>query len=537
MKKTLAQLAAAAGMVVVAATTGLAQNNLGSDCGCPQVSSRPTKNLSTYCDVNGNLNTSTYLFCDTTYIVDTKVWVGAGKTLTVAPGTVVKGALTAVNTPQNSIVVMIGGKLVAEGTTTCPIVFTSANDPVNGTYPVGTRGDWGGIQMLGKAQLNRIAGTYGSTVCTAGQWVMEGLNNDARSIFGGGLTPDNHDNSGVLRYVSIRHAGGAVAANVELNGLSLGAVGDGTILENLEIISNDDDAIEFWGGTVNVKYTAAMFVNDDNFDMDDDYDGKMQFLFALKAPYSVASGGEAGFEWDGDDAALSAYGMYPSAVSTARSHPVIYNATVIGNFTTTGATGTGTTTGNPFGVSAKSDAEGEIYNSIFAGFNSAFNLQNNGTSDSSKVFYDQGLFKIACNTYIPDAVGFGASAQNVVFSGADSTKFFTTDNNIKATTIPGFDATFAINGTTNAVSDNIDVTPSPALTTSCFPAADGFFTPVNYRGAFDATKKPWLNKWALTSVINIIPGLSPCPTDLNADGFTNTSDFLIFVAQFNLACN
>lgn len=535
MKKTLAHFAAAAGMVVAAATSGLAQNNLGSDCGCPQVSSRPTKNLSTYCDANGNLLASTYLFCDTTYILDSKVWVGAGKTLTVAPGSVVKGAITGVGVPQNSVIVMRGGKMIAEGTTTCPIVFTSANDPMNGTYPVGTRGEWGGIQMLGSAQLARVGGTFGTTVCANGEWVMEGLNNDLRSVFGGGSTPNNTDNSGVLRYVSIRHAGGAVAANTELNGLSLGAVGSGTTIEHIEIVSNDDDGIEWWGGTVNCKYITNMFVNDDGFDMDMDYDGKLQFLFGLKAPSSVASGGESGFEWDGDESGSTWYGGYTSAVSNWRSHPVVYNATIIGNNSTTGATGTGTTSGNPFGVSFKSDAEGEIYSSIFTGFNAAFNLQSG--SDSSKILYDLNSVKIGCNTIIPNVNGVSATAANVAFTGADSTKFFTTDLNSRVASIAGFDATFNINGTTNVVSDNIDVVPTSNIATTCLPPADGFFTPANFRGAFEAGKKPWLNKWALTNVINIIPGLSPCPTDLNADGFTNTSDFLIFVAQFNLACN
>jgi hypothetical protein len=535
MKKILAQLAVTAGMVAAAGTMGFAQNNLGSDCGCPQVSSRPTKNLSAYCDVNGNLNTNTFLFCDTTYIIDTKVWVGANKKLSIAPGTVVKGAITGVGVPQNSIIIMRGGKIEAEGTTTCPIVFTSGNDPMNGTYPVGTRGDWGGIQILGSAQLARLGGTFGTTTTVNGEWVMEGLLNDPRSVFGGGSTPNNNDNSGILRYVSIRHAGGATAANTELNGLSLGAVGAGTTIEHIEIVANDDDGIEWWGGTVNCKYLTNMFVNDDGFDIDMDYDGKLQFLFGLKAPVSIAPGGESGFEWDGDEGSSTWYGGYTSAVSNWRSHPVVYNATIIGNNATVTATGTGFTTGNPFGVSFKSDAEGEIYSSIFTGFNSAFNLQSG--SDSSKILYDNNQVRIGCNTVIPNVNGVSATAANVIFSGADSSKFFGTDNNSRVASIAGFDATFNINGTTNVVSDNIDVVPTSNIATTCLPPADGFFTPANYRGAFEAGKKPWLNKWALTNVVNIIPGLSPCPTDLNADGFTNTSDFLIFVAQFNLACN
>lgn len=535
MKKLITKIAVAAGMVVAAGTMGFAQNNLGADCGCPSVSSRPTKNLSAYVDVDGNLLGNLYLFCDTTYILNDKVWVGSGKTLTIAPGTVIKGALTGVGVQQNSLVIMKGGKIIADGTTTCPIVFTSVNDPVNGTYPIGTRGEWGGIQILGNAQLARIGGVAiaGGGTTVNGEWLMEGLNADVRSKFGGGSTPNNSDNSGILRYVSIRHAGGAVAANVELNGLSLGAVGSGTTIENIEIVSNDDDAIEWWGGTVNMKYLNFMFVNDDGYDIDMDYDGKLQFLFGVKAPAAIAAGGESGFEWDGDEAASTWYGGYTSAVTNWRSHPVVYNATIIANGSNTGASGTGTTTGNPFGISFKSDAEGEIYNSIFAGFRGGVNFQS-ASGDSSYTNWINNVIKVQCNHWV--GCTFPASNANVQLTGADSSKFFA-DNNVNTNTIPGFDYSFNINGTTNVVSDNIDVVPSSNLATTCIAPADGFFTPVNFRGAFDATKKPWLNKWAYTSVINVIPGLAPCPTDLNADGQTNTSDFLIFVAQFNLSCN
>lgn len=538
MKNMIAKIAVAAGMVVAAGTTGFAQSNLGADCGCPAVASRPTRNLSFYADANGNqVPTNLYLSCDTTYILDSKLWVGSGKTITIAPGTVVKGAVSGANVPQNSLVIMIGGKIFASGTNTCPIVFTSINDNLNGAYPIGTRADWGGIQILGSAQLARIGGVAiaGGGTTVNGTWLMEGLNADPRSVFGGGSTPNNNDNSGVLRYVSIRHAGGAIAANVELNGLSLGAVGSGTIIENLEIVSNDDDGIEWWGGTVNGKYLNFMFLNDDGYDLDMDYDGKLQFLFGVKAPASIAPGGESGFEWDGDEGTSTWFGGYTSAVSTWRSHPVVYNATIIGNNATASATGTGTTTGNPFGVSFKSKAEGEIYSSIFTGFNAAFNLQS--STDSSKFLYDQNLIKIACNTVIPNANGISATVANVAITGADSVRFFGTDNNSRVASIAGFDASFNINGTTNAVSDNIDVVPNANIATTCTPPADGFFAPANYRGAFEAGKKPWLNKWAYTQVINVIPGLAPCPTDFNGDGITNTTDFLTFVSNFNLSCN
>lgn len=531
----IAKIAVAAGMVVAAGTTGFAQNNLGSDCGCPAVNTRPTRNLSFYTDVDGNqIPNNLYLSCDTTYILNDKIWVGNGKSITIAPGTVVKGVVTGPGVNQNSLIIMRGGKIFANGTSTCPIVFTSNNDNLSGSYPIGTRGDWGGIQILGRAQLARLGGVAiaGGGTTANGEWIMEGLAADPRSVFGGGASPINDDNSGVMRYVSIRHAGGSVAANVELNGLSLGAVGSGTTIENIEVVSNDDDGIEWWGGTVNGRYLNFMFLNDDGYDIDMDYDGKLQFLFGVKAPVAVASGGESGFEWDGDEGSSTWFGTYTSAVSTIKSHPVVYNATIIANGSNTGASGTGTTTGNPFGISMKSDAEGEVYNSIFTGFRGGVNLQ--GGADSSYVNWINNLVRIECNHWV--GCTFPGSNTNVQFTGSDSTKFFAAGN-VNTNSIPGFDYSFDINGTTNAVTNNIDVVPNSNLTTTCTPPADGFFTPANYRGAFEAGKKPWLNKWAYTQVISVIPGLAPCPTDFNGDGITNTTDFLTFVSQFNLSCN
>ena len=542
MKKLILKMTTAAAMLVAMSNVSNAQNNLGADCGCPTVSSRPVVNLGLRADVNGNLtDVNTILYCDTIYTIGAagnvaqKIYVSSGKTLTVNPGTVVKTYDTNVNSAASSLVVTRGGKINAAGSPTCGIVFTSILDNMDGTHPIGNRGEWGGVVVMGNAQVNRIAQTGAPTSTLDGEMFMEGLPvGDARSIYGGGATYNNNDNSGVVKYVSIRFAGVTIAANVELNGLSLGAVGSGTTIENIEIISNDDDGIEYWGGTVNVKYVKLMFVNDDGYDIDLNYDGKMQFLFALKAPAAIASGGESGFEWDGDEGTSTFYNNFSQASTGWRSHPVVYNATIIGNGSNTAATGTGTTTGNPFGISFKADAEGEIYNSIFTGFRGGVNMQ--AGSDSSKINYDLGLIKIGCNHFV--GCTFPASAANVQLSGADSVKFFTTDNNVNTNSIADFDYSFAITSSaTNPVTDNIDVVPSSNLSTVCTPPSDGFFTPANFRGAFEAGKKPWLNKWAYTSIVNVTPGLAPCPTDFTGDGVTNTSDFLIFVAQFNLSCN
>ena len=132
--------------------------------------------------------------------------------------------------------------------------------------------------MLGRAQVNNIV----SGVNT-GEGVIEGFpSNTSLATFGGGTSPNNSDNSGILRYVSIRFGGFEFAPNEEINGLTLGGVGSGTIIENVEVFSNSDDGVEFFGGTVNTKNIAVAFCHDESFDIDQGHSGFHQFWFSIQ---------------------------------------------------------------------------------------------------------------------------------------------------------------------------------------------------------------------------------------------------------------
>lgn len=556
MKKLITRIALAASAVFALATTSFAQTNLGADCGCPSVSSRPTVLLSSLAAVGGTTDgeltaTNTILDCSKLYILDKKIYVPSGKSLTINPGVVVKARSYSTADSATALTVSRGGKIFANGTENCQVVFTAEADPMDGTYALSNKGKWGGICVAGKATNNLKLANNGpfavgvaGKICVAdGLGTFEGFNStNYRDQFGADLnageTFDDNDNSGILTYLSIRHAGAILVLGGELNGLSLGSVGRGTTIDHIEIVSCADDAMEFWGGTVNVKNFATLFGNDDMFDWDDAYSGKSQFIFGIKAAdTTVSADADNGFEMDADD---------QKSNITPRSHPVIYNATMIGNTKTT----LSSDNSGLAAIEAKELTEGEIYNSIFANFRYGLNLikslgTRTGTSEAYHNWANTGgngsnSLKIKCNAFVGMTKDFALDKNGVTaFASSDTAQFYTTDLNTTHTSLPGFVPTWAANFTTNTITTKFDAIPNPQITNAVgcpTPAYDGFYTPVTYKGAFPATGKNWLSNWAYTQLINVTSGLQPCPTDINADGITNNVDFLILLGQFNQSC-
>jgi len=539
MKKKNFSKVFAAIALAASSVTGYAQTNLGADCGCPPVGSRPTVLLSTLA-INGGGNdgdliaTNTILDCSKKWILDKKIYVPTGKNITINPGTLIGGQNLGTGN-ASALIVERGAQIIAAGTATCPIVFTADIDPMDGTFPIANRGQWGGVVILGTATNNL---QVGNTYCngTAGVGFIEGYASaDARNLYGS-ATPNDNDNSGILRYVSIRHSGDILAVGNELNGLSLGSVGRGTTIDHIEIIASDDDGIEFFGGTVNLKYAACLFGADDMFDYDLGWSGKAQFLFGLKADETTAPTADNGLECDADDNKSNAL---------PRSHPKFYNITLIGNADVT-------TNGDNSGIcaiKAKELTEGEIYNSVFANWKNGFDMikslgTRTGTIESyhnwQTGFSNSGSLLVNCNTFLNTTNPLTIANSTAALLAADNTKFVA-DNNVSTATIPGFDNVFAMSGTTNNVSNKYNAVPTPALATTCSAPADGFFTTANYRGAFAPGVKSWLADWTYFSVYSNVSaatnGLVPCPTDVNGDGTTNNADFLQLLGQFNQSCN
>ncbi len=214
--------------------------------------------------VSGPLETQTWTTGSTITLAGRTI-VPEGAVLTIEPGVVVKGA-AGEGTQASVLVVAQGGQIFANGTSEAPIIFTSAADGitpgnVTGTLGVDDQELWGGLIILGRAPISADAETA----------LIEGLPADeAFGIYGGS---DANDNSGVLNYVSIRHGGILIGEGNEINGLTLGGVGAGTTITNVEVVGNEDDGIEWFGGTVNVENALVWGADDDAIDIDQAYAG------------------------------------------------------------------------------------------------------------------------------------------------------------------------------------------------------------------------------------------------------------------------
>jgi hypothetical protein len=242
--------------------------------------------------VPGNITENTTWVTGKTYVLESRIAVVSGVTLTIEPGVIVKGqAGTGAN--ATALLIARGGKLMAEGTADAPIIFTSVADEIEPGMVISPNLDptlnglWGGLLILGNAPISADAASV----------QIEGIPpSDQNGLYGG----DNAaDNSGVIKYISIRHGGANIGEGNEINGLTLGGVGSGTIIENVEVIANQDDGIEWFGGTVSVKNAVIWNVGDDAVDTDQSWGGTLD-------NFIVVNPGDECFELDGPEGSMSA---------------------------------------------------------------------------------------------------------------------------------------------------------------------------------------------------------------------------------------
>lgn len=539
-KKALVAAAAVASVGVADA------QSIGSACGCPPVNARTTvtldpTNAPSVVAANGDMIPSSYtMTCNNLYILNDKFYVPAGKDLYIEPGTVIKAPNIGGGNAA-ALIVSRDGQVWANGTESCPIIFTSQADPLDGSYAVTNRGKWGGIIVLGKAYNNVRTTDVGSTAAVTGingVGLIEGLTNESRNYYGAPVGSEvNNDNSGVLRYVSIRHGGELLGANNEINGLTLGSVGSGTTIDHVEVIGNLDDGIEFFGGTVNAKYLVAMHCDDDYIDWDQAYDGRLQFVYGVQGPDNrggALNQGDNGLELDRDDHPTNA------ANGGLSGAPQLWNATILSR---TDGVNADPVNLNPApgdeAIEAKERATGSVNNSIFANFRSGLNLIGAVGAGNTTDGWLAGTFNAKNNTFIGCTNPLRINGVNTT-SGADFTKFTTTDGNtILASGL--VDATFDINPmlTGNTVTDRVNPVPAAGTaTTTLKPSpSETFLTAVQYRGAFEPGKAPWTQGWTLAADIGSdVSAVAGCVGDLNKDGQVNSTDFGLFVGAFNTTC-
>lgn len=358
--------------------------------------------------------------------------VEAGGLLKIEPGVTIK-AQNDDDTPDY-IMVAMDGKIDAQGTADNPIVMTVENYPAEGAS-LGGNG-WCGVHICGKAHTNKGTGTkseiggypYGS----------------------GSSTANDNDNSGTMRYVRLECAGYAFSEETEANGLTLYGVGNGTTIDHIQVYRGADDGVEFFGGSVNVKYLIVTDCEDDSFDWTEGWNGKAQFLVADQRGTTAAK--------DNGDCLIEADNNGDDNAATPIAHPILANLTLIGNNSTEGTRG----------IRLREGTQAEIYNAIVTGKPNCLTVETEGTESSLA----DGTSKLQ---YIVLGQNFSSA------EGIYTQDMFLAEgnhNSVSATNIPSF-----------ASNDFVGVIDGGAT------LSDSFFTTAAYCGAVSADNSAWdLNK-------------------------------------------
>lgn len=349
------------------------------------------------------------------YTLNGGIHVKAGATLTIQPGVTITAKHDGT---VDYILVEQGAKIDAQGTASQPIVMTSEKKEA---------GAWGGLHICGYAHTNNGSGS--SEIGNA----PYGGNNDA-------------DNSGTLKYIRLEYTGYAFDEEHEANGVSFYGVGNGTTVEHLQAYKGSDDGFEFFGGSVNVKYLVATSCSDDSFDWTEGWNGKAQFLVAYQeGETSLGYACDCLMECDNNGTNFAA---------TPVAHPVIANATLIGNG------------GEAQGVRLRAGTEVELYNTIITGKGKALTVETNETENALK----NGTSKLE---YV--AIAGELSSKQGIYTNAD---FVQATDNLD-------NQTFTWNnkyvGTLDGGKDL---------------SADSFFTSTDYKGAVKSGED-WTEGWTL----------------------------------------
>jgi hypothetical protein len=406
--------------------------------------------------ITGTISSSRF-YAKGKYILKGYVYVTEGATLTFEAGSLIQSDIT----EKGALIIERGAKLIADGKANNPIVFTSGK-------PIGQRapGDWGGIILLGKAPTNRPLDPAPTIEGGVGRKY-------------GGIDPN--DESGILRFVRIEWAGIAAEPGSEINGLTLGGVGSGTILENIQVSFGNDDAYEFFGGTVNAKNLIAFATADDDYDFDFGYSGKIQFAIACRKPDFVDAGDAGnGIECDNDGTGTAA---------TPNTRPQLSNFTFVGPNNVTG-----TAANHNFGNRWRRRAQFVLRNSIIMGWQKGgLSLESDGTAqayvDGVSEFKDNLVHANTAPYIIPLSSG-NPTVNPAIITAAGMQSKAESEGCITYT-----DPTaIQLENPFYSTSPNfLPKTGSPALSGASFTGMNAFFTTTTYRGAIGTTN--WTAGW------------------------------------------
>lgn len=424
--------------------------------------------------LEGKISANRTLKAKYTYKLRGFVYVVNGATLTIEPGTVIQGE-KGTNT-RGTLVITRGSKIIADGTKDKPITFTSDQASPQ-------RGDWGGLVILGNAPTNASYNNQQGVGSVEG-----GVNNvEGLGLYGG---TDANDNSGILRYVKVQYAGYAYLPDNELNGITLAGVGKGTIVDYVEVFKANDDAIECFGGTVNLKHTVFISTLDDDFDTDNGWSGKVQFGIVMRDSAIADISKSESFESDNDA---------NGSALTPQTSGVYSNITIIG------PRATSSNVGNSLylsGAQIRRNSTISIFNSVFLGYPTGILIDaSKGIPTDNNIKNNQLNIQ---NTIIAGAakpIDYAASATATGWTAADATNWFNTSGFGNAILAANSDVKLAAPFNYSAP----DFTPqsgSPLLTGASFSNTklnDPFFTQVTYRGAVGTSgaDADWWKGWTL----------------------------------------
>jgi hypothetical protein len=405
--------------------------------------------------INSNITTNTTI--GGIVLLQNKIYVTNGATLTILPGTIIRGD----KSTQATLIVTKGCKIIAEGTENSPIVFTS-NESVGNR----TEGDWGGLVLLGLATNNQPGGVAN----------IEGIVPTSNTQFGG--TNDN-DNSGILKYVRVEFAGIALEPNKEINGITFGSVGKGTLVDYVQVSFSGDDSYEWFGGTVDCKHLISYRGIDDDFDTDFGYRGRIQFGLIIRDNTMYDAAGDSnGLESDNDATGSS---------NLPKTEAIFSNLTIIG---------------------PKSD--GSITLPVGEKFEKSFRIRRNSSIsifNSLVVGWEKGLSIEGASCELNVTSGTLVFSNNILSELAD--------NYVTAT--PGFYTPIAsVNDISTTISQinwvnafpPLGNKPDCRLDSTSFAAIGADFTNSKFSGGFVG-----LNEFSKTTNVSIYP--NPATNNIN----------------------
>ncbi|QNN23157.1 hypothetical protein HED60_13045 [Planctomycetales bacterium ZRK34] len=498
-------------------------------------------------DVSDDISTSTTWTADNVYRLTKQIYVLPGATLTIEAGTLVQSQANL----GGSLAVTRGAKIFVKGTKDAPVIMTSSNDTLNAWHE-GVN-EWGNLTVMGRALISgsHFDGSpfsyqvpadstiteppYGALVSHDNTKVPDGMNlrrmegltaddtGDPKVLYGGN---NDDDDSGSIHYLSLRYGGKVIGLGDELNGMSMGGIGRETDVTHIDIMNNVDDGIETWGGTVNYKYIHIWNIGDDTFDIDQGWRGKGQFILIVQGYGTDASQGSGVgdncFEHDGAEDSDA------QPVTTA----TIYNATVIGQ-----------PFDGDYGTAWRDGARIQYRNCVFMDLGDDLVHNDGDDGDGASGYGHNGTLSFADVWTTPytthSAVNIGSADPNVLYqaqSAGDSSigqGFLAEMTDSVFFNIADFGASDAVGVTaagnaSNPAKGNVVATAMPikaitreapvvrggkgmanvialdpraandAVTSVAMAPADGFFTPVKYRGAFSKDVN-WAKGWTAAS--------------------------------------